>query len=549
MEARNQKARAMAQDFLLNETQYRLGFLEAEQSNPKTRSLGQTFLADPAKGVEMILSVDRDLVDVYAGILRGEAFARFCKLVADTLGRGNRIFLSGCGATGRLCIRLEASWERAVVEKHLSHLSGRVLSVMTGGDYAIIRSLESFDDYSALGGEQVRRLGIRKGDLLIGVTATAETTSILGTAMETLRCGGNVMMVVCTDPVSVTPRLERARLVFSHPNTDYIYIPCGGMAVTGSTRMQSSTVEQAVIAAALESVLVTYTQEQVRPEDFIQGMAALVDALGKPETVQKMADYLLLEKQLYDRGGYVTYFAHEYQLDIITDTTERSPTFSTPAFRPKGMEDQPMSWAFVKNPMLTTPAAWENCFCRNMRCLSWEREVSEKLGLRPDEIDKIPPIDNDALCGFQIGMEPMPERELEESLAVWVGMEAEVPAAFRDAAKGYARQEVLVFPQVLESLVPSALHIWRHLAVKLIMNIISTGTMACMGRVQGNYMVYLYISNKKLIDRSIRIISDLCSISYEKACLALFDTVLWMEETGQTGYPAQKTMERLRQQL
>lgn len=88
MEARNQKARAMAQDFLLNETQYRLGFLEAEQSNPKTRSLGQTFLADPAKGVEMILSVDRDLVDVYAGILRGEAFARFCKLVADTLGRG-----------------------------------------------------------------------------------------------------------------------------------------------------------------------------------------------------------------------------------------------------------------------------------------------------------------------------------------------------------------------------------------------------------------------------------------------------------------------------
>jgi N-acetylmuramic acid 6-phosphate etherase len=262
-----------------------------------------------------------------------------------------------------------------------------------------------------------------------------------------------------------------------------------------------------------------------------------------------MADYLLLEKQLYDRGGYVTYFAHEYQLDIITDTTERSPTFSTPAFRPKGMEDQPMSWAFVKNPMLTTPAAWENCFCRNMRCLSWEREVYEKLGLRPDEIDKIPPIDNDALCGFQIGMEPMPERELEESLAVWVGMEAEVPAAFRDAAKGYARQEVLVFPQVLESLVPSALHIWRHLAVKLIMNIISTGTMACMGRVQGNYMVYLNISNKKLIDRSIRIISDLCSISYEKACLALFDTVLWMEETGQTGYPAQKTMERLRQQL
>ena len=295
MEARKEKAMAMAQDFLTNETQYRLGFLEAEQPNPKTRHLGQTFLDDPAKGVEMILSVDRDLVQKYAAILKGEGFARFCKLVADTLGRGNRIFLSGCGATGRLCIRLEASWEKAVKEKNLPQLSGKVLSVMTGGDYAIIRSLESFEDYSSLGGEQVRRLGIREGDLLIGVTATAETTSILGTAMEALRCGGNVMMVVCTDPVSVTPRLERAKKVFSHPNTDYIYIPCGGMAVTGSTRMQSSTVEQAVIAAALETVLVNgYTRERVTPDDFIQGMETLVEALSQPEAVEKMADYLLL---------------------------------------------------------------------------------------------------------------------------------------------------------------------------------------------------------------------------------------------------------------
>ena len=547
MEALNQRARAMAQDFLTNETQYRLGFLEAEQSNPKTRTLGQTFQSDPAKGVEMILSVDRDLAKLFASILKGEGFARFCRLVADTLQRGNRIFLSGCGATGRLCIRLEASWEEAVAQLKKPQLSGRVLSVMTGGDYAIIRSLESFEDYSSLGAEQVRRLGIREGDLLIGVTATAETTSILGTAMEALRCGGNVMMVVCTDPKSVMPRLERAKQVFSHPNTDYIYIPCGGMAVTGSTRMQSSTIEQSVIAAALEMVLVNgYTRDTLEVDTLIEGLSTLVDALSEPETVRQMADYLLLEKQLYDRGGYVTYFAHEYQLDIITDTTERSPTFSTPAFRPKGMENAPMSWAFVKNPLLPTKEAWQNCFCRSMRCLSWEREVYEGLGLRPDEIDKIPPIDNEALCGFQIGMEKMPERELEQSLAVWVGMEEEVPSAFREAAAGYAGREVLVFPRVLEKLIPSALHTWRHLAVKLIMNIISTGTMACMGRVQGNYMVYLSISNKKLIDRSIRIIADLCQIAYEDACLALFETVLWMEQTGQTVYPAQKTMERLR---
>ena len=256
MEAHNPKAIAMAQDFLTNETQYRLGFLEAEQPNPKTRTLGQTFQSDPARGVEMILSVDRDLARVFSAILKGEGFARFCRLVAATLQRGNRIFLSGCGATGRLCIRLEASWEEAVAQLKKPELSGRVLSVMTGGDYAIIRSLESFEDYSSLGAEQVRRLGIREGDLLIGVTATAETTSILGTAMEALNCGGNVMMVVCTDPESVMPRLERAKQVFSHPNTDYIYIPCGGMAVTGSTRMKAGTAQKLILNMLSTGVMI-----------------------------------------------------------------------------------------------------------------------------------------------------------------------------------------------------------------------------------------------------------------------------------------------------
>ena len=45
-------------------------------------------------------------------------------------------------------------------------------------------------------------------------------------------------------------------------------------------------------------------------------------------------------------------------------------------------------------------------------------------------------------------------------------------------------------------------------AQKMILNMLSTGGMVRIGRVRGNYMAYMVPSNKKLVDRAIRIICD-----------------------------------------
>ncbi len=45
-------------------------------------------------------------------------------------------------------------------------------------------------------------------------------------------------------------------------------------------------------------------------------------------------------------------------------------------------------------------------------------------------------------------------------------------------------------------------------AQKMILNMLSTGGMVRTGRVRGNYMAYMVPSNKKLVDRAIRIICD-----------------------------------------
>ena len=54
-------------------------------------------------------------------------------------------------------------------------------------------------------------------------------------------------------------------------------------------------------------------------------------------------------------------------------------------------------------------------------------------------------------------------------------------------------------------------------AQKLILNMISTSLMIKLGRVKGNRMVDMQLSNNKLIDRGTRMVMDNLNVSYEEA--------------------------------
>ena len=54
-------------------------------------------------------------------------------------------------------------------------------------------------------------------------------------------------------------------------------------------------------------------------------------------------------------------------------------------------------------------------------------------------------------------------------------------------------------------------------AQKMVLNMISTSLMIRMGRVKGNRMVKMQLTNNKLIDRGIRMIQDLLGLSSEEA--------------------------------
>jgi N-acetylmuramic acid 6-phosphate etherase len=54
-------------------------------------------------------------------------------------------------------------------------------------------------------------------------------------------------------------------------------------------------------------------------------------------------------------------------------------------------------------------------------------------------------------------------------------------------------------------------------AQKLILNMISTTTMIRLGRIEDNKMVDMHLSNKKLIDRGVRMIMERTSLTYAQA--------------------------------
>ena len=54
-------------------------------------------------------------------------------------------------------------------------------------------------------------------------------------------------------------------------------------------------------------------------------------------------------------------------------------------------------------------------------------------------------------------------------------------------------------------------------AQKLVLNMISTTLMIGLGRVKGNKMVDMQLSNDKLVDRGTRMVMNELNVSYEKA--------------------------------
>ncbi len=544
-----------AKKFLTAERAFRLGELPTESFHPKTRGLSEIARDDLVGAIRTLQSVDEEIPPVAERVFGQDVFAELVEPFVRALDGGRRIYFTGCGATGRLSILLEAAWRRFWREHpdtaaKTPEMEDRVISVMAGGDFALIKSVEGFEDFPNFGRYQLRQAGVKAGDVVVAITEGGETPFVIGTAWEGLDAGANVFFVYNNPTDTLRRYVQRSRRVIEEPRIKKLDLTTGPMAITGSTRMQATTVELLVVGTALEIALIRFLKDHL-PEpqwaklglrdrsagDYSDLFGNLVMELSSSAAVDAMARATEFEENIYREHGLITYAADWAMLDVLTDTTERSPTFMLPPFRKNDDSRSPQSWAFVKDPLRPTREAWREMLQRRPRGLDWGTEIYEQLDAPSALMTNPPSLGNTEIYKFQIGNEPDGSRaEAPDSGLVMIAVGGEtgdlMSKALEKFGRGYRKTAAMnIGPtgggeadEVFEfgcELPNSPLGFWRHLAVKLILNTISTATMVRMGRVIGNAMVWLSPSNKKLIDRGCRLISQQTGCSYEQACVEL----------------------------
>jgi N-acetylmuramic acid 6-phosphate etherase len=307
--------------------------------------------------------------------------------------------------------------------------------------------------------------------------------------------------------------------------------------------MQATTSEQLIASSALEVAAGRLYNAPVS-NDFAADFGKLLDTLESDATVAKIAKHIEFEAEIYRKNGRVTYFADQYMLDLFTDTTERSPTFMLPGFRRIDDDTMPEPWAFVRNPLLPAADAMRRALGnREMRCLAWQPADYIAMQVPESIVNNPPRISAADLCKIPVGNEAVPSRYATGNDAAVLFCYNNAPADLKAAADKEAEKfaHYVTMDAFCGELPATRLKVFDRLAVKLQWNTISTGTMVCLGRVSGNWMSYVAISNKKLIDRAIRLISELGGVDYHTACVELFRTIAEPD-----GTPAvRQTLERI----
>jgi N-acetylmuramic acid 6-phosphate etherase len=467
MNGQNHHDRAMA--FLRVAPLFQLGNLPTELPHPETRELSSWARNDLPRAVSVLKGIDLHALNLMEGY--APEIDRLARRVEETLAGGNRVFLCGCGATGRLSLSLEYLWRQR------RDSSDEVVSFMAGGDVALVHSLEGFEDYPAHGARHLEEMGFSDGDLLISCTEGGETPYVIGATEKAAEISSNrPFFLYCNATSALADQVERFQRVHLNPRIEKICLHVGPMALAGSTRMQASTALQLAVGAAL-----LHPGEPAREliSDF-RGRLRRTDLSFLPAFIERESD-------LYRNGVRVNYLVRDYAITVFTDTTERAPTFGLAPFRQNGDCDGDPSLCHVSLEEACGPAeAWVRLLNRWPRPLAWP------------EVD--PRTTSEYLRGFDFSA-----RAVDRDRG---GPSGSTYRDFRIRRSGEAidlRLDGLAHQVPVDGL-PELL---QHLLLKQILNIHSTLVMGRLGRYERNLMTWVVPTNGKLVDRATRYVSHL----------------------------------------
>lgn len=486
-------ARQKAQEFLAVADDFKLGNLPTEMRHPATENLSHLAHHDLPAAFKVLHAIDCDVIDKM--VAYQPRLQPLYDAIADTLASGHRVFFYGCGATGRLSMSVEYLWR--YVHRNDQEMADRVLGFMSGGDLALVHSIENFEDHPEFGARQVHDIGFGPHDLLVSTTEGGETPSVIGATEEAARISSRKPFFLYCNPEDVLINtVERSRRVITSDTIRSICLDVGPMYLSGSTRLQASTVLMLAAASALLSASDTLPAPQT--SDLLAYMQRL--------DTTWLAAFTAEESRLYQQGDYLLYETVDHGITILTDTTERAPTFSLLGFENQNNPARKPSLSYLRLPTAHDAAsAWRGILLREPITIEWD--ILRAIAGR------------ERLLGFDFSAQALQQRT-----------DLITPAALhRFVITRDGDDLVFSLGNLTHRLNVAGLHpLHEHLVLKMLLNAHSTLVMGRMDRFESNVMTWVKPSNNKLIDRSIRYIQHLLAqegiseFSYADICHQLF---------------------------
>lgn len=455
------------QQFLQDKQLYQLGMLTTEQGHPDTKNLSEWASGDLKQGLQALRQVD--ILSLEKLKICSQQIFEMTQKVRSTLNSGHRVFLGGCGATGRLSIVLERIFRETFPDK-----TEQVVGFMAGGDVAFVHAIEGFEDFPDYGARQLMELGFKKDDLFLGITEGGETPFVIGATEKAAEVSHQPVYFLFCNPENILKKhVARSRRVLENPSVKSVCLESGPMALAGSTRMQASTVLMIAAGAGLMRNWTTAGEL----EDFIEELRSSLNSI----CLDELKKFIELEADCYQNGDKTIYRADEFSASVFTDTTERAPTFSLASFDNQLSPQRVHSLTYVTIPETHTPEeAWERLFLRSPRTLEWSAEFIKTRA--------------DYMRGFDFSERA---REYRESL---IPDHQHFVFSIEKTEKGvlFSFRNHQVFFEM-----PDDIFV-RNLLLKMILNMHSTLVMGRIGRYESHFMTYVSPSNGKLVDRAVR---------------------------------------------
>ncbi len=219
-----------------------LTYFTTETRNPETGNL------DCMPAIEIATVMNKEDEKVVAGVHAVlPQIAKTIEYTVSSLQSGGRIIYIGAGTSGRLGV-LDAS----ECPPTFGISTDTVIGLIAGGKDALIRAVDGAEDSCTLGREDLRHIGLKSCDTVIGLAASGRTPYVLYGLRYAKQIGCHTAAIACNQHSAIGKEAD----VAIEPNV-------GPEVLTGSTRLKAGTAQKMILnmISTASMVKMGYTYE------------------------------------------------------------------------------------------------------------------------------------------------------------------------------------------------------------------------------------------------------------------------------------------------